>query len=150
MREGHAPVSLRSGLTAMSVGTWLATGYENFMGTLIRRFGIACTAMIVAVSVFLSPANALAMLDCEVPQSLDTVHDLEHSHLVDASSAEQDADNQTHPADHCVAHACVVAVEALSIDPDSLHLNQSAGFRLQNNALVSGANPEGMLRPPRA
>ena len=119
------------------------------MINLIRRFGIACIAMVIAVSVFLSPANAIAMLECDLQQSLDISHDLEHSHHVDSVSAEKEPIYSNHPADHCVAHACVVAVEALSIDPDSMHLHQSAGFRLRNNALVSAANPEGLRRPPR-
>lgn len=119
------------------------------MGNLIRRLGIVCIAMIVAVTVLLSPANAVAMLDCDVQQPIESVYHHEHSKHVDAVSASQDSDGSTHLADHCAAHACVVAVAAPSVHPESLHLNQCAGFRMQNNALVAGVSPEGLRRPPR-
>ena len=119
------------------------------MGNLIRRFGIACIAMVVAVSLFLSPANAVAMFDCDIQQSGETAHDHALSSHVDAESVEQKSDSSTHLADHCVAHACVVAVEALSVHPESLHLMKSAGLSMQSNALVAAAKPEGLRRPPR-
>ncbi|MDP3340474.1 hypothetical protein [Frigidibacter sp.] len=118
------------------------------MGNLIRRFGIACIAIVVAVSLSLSPANAVAMLDCDVQLSHDAAHDVDHAHF-DAASVEQEADSATHPANHCVAHACVVAIEALSIHPHTMHLNHRAGFRMQSYALVAAAKPEGLRRPPR-
>jgi len=133
----------------MSVGTRVATGYERFMENLIRRFGIACIALVVAVSIFLSPANAVAMFDCNDQQSVETAHDHGHAHNGEASSAELDTASPTHLTDHCVGHACVVAVEAPSARQVNLRLMLSAGFPVQSQALAAAEMPEGLRRPPR-
>jgi hypothetical protein len=117
---------------------------------MINRLGIGFIAMIVAMSLLLSPANAVAMIDCEVQQSSLAVDLAGHGDHVNHASVEQDQGGAGHVSEHCAAHACVVATESVAIAAAIVLVVQSAELNIHSGPLVPISVPEGLRRPPRA
>ncbi|MCA0871415.1 hypothetical protein LCL97_11305 [Seohaeicola saemankumensis] len=109
-------------------------------------------AMFVAMSVMLSPAHAVAMIDCDVQRALHAMGDLElHGvHAEDnTASAGRESHDLSHSLNHCLSHVCVVAVVAISGEPSVPQLLRADVFGEYRVSLVSGADPNGPRRPPR-
>lgn len=119
------------------------------MGRMLQRLGIGFIAMVVAMSVFLSPANAVAMIDCEIQQAHLAVDLSGNGDHVSHVSTEQDDGRAGHVSEHCAAHACVVATEGVPIAATILLFIQRADLSIASGPLFAGSAPEGLRRPPR-
>ena len=119
------------------------------MEHVIHRLVIGLTATIVAMSLFLSPANAVAMIDCEVLQTSLEADLIGHGDHVNHAAAKQDQGDAGHVSEHCAAHACVVATETGANTSVFVFVVQSAELNTPNGSLVPLSVPKGLRRPPR-
>ncbi|WP_424934443.1 hypothetical protein [Amaricoccus macauensis] len=118
------------------------------MHDLIRRLLIVWAVTFVAVSVMLSPANAVEMIDCDSHVSASVTVE-GHDHNVDVLSGHDEMQHQ-HPESHCASHACVLGVAVAPTDLMEIGPLPDMNRRGIEPSLNTDALLEGLQRPPRA
>ncbi|MCB1341112.1 MAG: hypothetical protein KDK24_08615 [Pseudooceanicola sp.] len=127
----------------------------------IRRVLACCVALFAAVSIFLAPANAAAMIHClgdrtEQQDAVASGHHHEPAGIAayaqaqdHASSHEHDRDGRSQADEHCATHACLMGLSAIH-EPERVSLALlSADVVVETTSLVDLAFPDGLRRPPR-
>lgn len=110
-------------------------------------------ALFTALSLALMPANASAMIEC-IEVDVAEHHAAPDTKPTTASHAPHhgydDAGHPDQPGQHCASHSCVVGVTPFRTVAESTHSLSMARFDADAGSRVATADPDGVLRPPRA
>lgn len=119
------------------------------MQSLIREVLAVWMAIIVASSLFLTPANAELMVDCEQFQSAVSQHHDHAGHGHDDNPAGYDGMAFHHPEVPCSSHVCVTAMDTPHLDASEYGAWRLANRNSAHPSLAELAVPDDLLRPPR-
>lgn len=139
-------------ITGMRVEDAAMSDYRLRMLRWIRAFLSVVVAAFVATSVVMTPANAVAMIDCGTGDPASAAHshdsqDLAATHFHDVA---EDAAQDQHLPEHCASHACILALHHIdAVDGPSFLLGPMEAV-LQDASLIDLSDPDALRRPPRS